>query len=98
MDSTIRRLATWYRAQCNGDWEHDDGVQIDTRDNPGWSVRISIRGTAVGDADFAELKELIDEVGWIHCRVVDGHFEGFGGPLELERILVVFLLWAEAHV
>ena len=30
----------WFKSQCNGDWEHDYGITIQTLDNPGWSVDI----------------------------------------------------------
>lgn len=44
MDS-IKWIQKWFFEQCNGDWEHGDGIQIETLDNPGWSVSISIENT-----------------------------------------------------
>jgi hypothetical protein len=41
----IEWLEQWYEAQCNGEWEHQHGVKIDSLDNPGWWVRISLAGT-----------------------------------------------------
>lgn len=38
-------LERWYASQCNGEWEHSYGVWIDSLDNPGWQVRISLRET-----------------------------------------------------
>ena len=37
-------LERWYQAQCDGDWEHHSGVTIETLDNPGWLVKIDLRG------------------------------------------------------
>jgi hypothetical protein len=31
MQSPLNRLSLWYAARCDGDWEHDSGVKIDTR-------------------------------------------------------------------
>ncbi|GHB54781.1 hypothetical protein GCM10010331_48120 [Streptomyces xanthochromogenes] len=35
-ENVLDRLQSWYSAQCNGDWEHEWGIKIDTLDNPGW--------------------------------------------------------------
>jgi hypothetical protein len=40
----IRELQQWYLAQCDGDWEHEWGVQIGTLDNPGWVMAPSRLG------------------------------------------------------
>jgi hypothetical protein len=39
-------LQDWYAAHCNGEWEHQHGVVIESLDNPGWWVKI-------GKAKFA---------------------------------------------
>lgn len=31
----VKRLERGYRSQCDGDWEHGEGVEIGTLDNPG---------------------------------------------------------------
>jgi hypothetical protein len=33
--SILPKLQTWYTEECNGDWEHQFGVDIGTLDNPG---------------------------------------------------------------
>ncbi|UCH44768.1 MAG: hypothetical protein JSV11_10785 [Nitrospiraceae bacterium] len=38
------RLNRWYINQCNGDWEHQYGIVIETLDNPGWRVKIDLTG------------------------------------------------------
>ena len=27
-------LQSWYQSQCDGDWEHEFGIRIETLDNP----------------------------------------------------------------
>lgn len=44
-EASAVRLNRWFATQCNGDWEHMNGVKIETTDNPGWWVRIEIDGT-----------------------------------------------------
>ena len=34
-------LTAWFARQCDGDWEHDLGIRIETLDNPGWAVDIA---------------------------------------------------------
>jgi Immunity protein 53 len=41
----ISWLEDWYETQCDGDWEHQHGLKIDTLDNPGWQVQIDLDGT-----------------------------------------------------
>jgi hypothetical protein len=48
----IIRLQTWFRSQCNGDWEHEHGVSIMSCDNPGWWVKIDLRGTHLAMRPF----------------------------------------------
>ena len=36
----IRDLENWHADKCNGDWEHQGGIRIETLDNPGWRVHI----------------------------------------------------------
>ncbi|MET9563851.1 Imm53 family immunity protein [Streptomyces tauricus] len=36
-------MQNWYAQQCDGDWEHEWGVEIAMLDNPGWNVSIGPR-------------------------------------------------------
>lgn len=92
--NTLQELERWYRAQCDGDWEHSYGIKIDTLDNPGWSVSIDLVDTSLAEQSFTEVQRLQHETEWIHCRIRDGKWEGYGGPFILEEILQIFLAWA----
>jgi len=39
------KLQNWYAKQCNGDWEHMQGVKIETSDNPGWFIKVDLEFT-----------------------------------------------------
>ena len=41
----INWVEDWYQSNCNGDWEHQYGITIETTDNPGWSVKIDLKNT-----------------------------------------------------
>lgn len=95
MSSALARLQHWYARQCNDEWEHEFGVKIDTIDNPGWSLRIDLKGTALQQESFEQVKEAYeDEREWLACRRVDDVFEAACGPERLEDAIEVFLAWA----
>jgi len=98
---SLGALQAWFLSHCDGDWEHQCGVRIETLDNPGWSLTINLEGTGLTDKPFAEVARGVgvdarpNDNDWLDCRVADGTFEGRGGPTSLEEMLSIFLKWAE---
>jgi hypothetical protein len=92
-------LQKWYFSQCDGDWEHQEGISIGTLDNPGWMMTISLRGTDLEGKAFVEYSYGVSKDGathdekWLSCKVEENVFKAFGGPAELEKMIVVFLAW-----
>jgi hypothetical protein len=80
----LARLQAWYAAQCDGDWEHQHGVRIETLDNPGWLVTVELAGTQLEGRPFADVAEGVgydahpDAARWVHCVVRDGAWRGSG--------------------
>ena len=95
--SVLDDIQKWYAANCNGDWEHTYGFLIETLDNPGWSVRIDLDETNLHGKDFQKLEKELSEEDWIHCRVEDNKFIGYGDEGKLEEILKAFLDWAKSQ-
>jgi hypothetical protein len=93
--AALTRLQRWYSSQCDGDWEHQLGVKVETLDNPGWLVKIDLKDTPLEKYDFAVVR-VEDEREWIDCTVADGTFRGAGGPHMLGAIIEVFVRWAES--
>ena len=92
---SLAGLQAWYAAQCDGDWEHSYGVQVDTLDNPGWMLKVDIRDTSLDGMPFVEVKDNYDhETDWMRCWLEDAAFHGACGPLRLGDVLRVFLDWA----
>ena len=93
-------IQQWYLRQCDGDWEHRYGVQIQSGENPGWWVKIDVAGTALAGKPFAKVLESIapDRQShgdrWVRCELVDSVWNGAGGAKSLNRILLTFLNWA----
>jgi hypothetical protein len=99
--SEINQLQEWYLAHCNGRWEHDHGITIESLDNPGWRVRIDLRGSELESKRFVPVEEgskpgNVFEDHWISCKVEDQVFWGAGK--DLGRILKRFLDWAVSSV
>jgi len=95
MANELQRLQQWYRAQCNGDWEHSYGVKVDTLDNPGWRLRIDLEETDLATAAFSPLSVERSDTDWVHCKVEQSAFHGHGGAENLTELLDIFLRWAE---
>ena len=97
MENVFEWLQNWYASQCDGDWEHGNGIQIGTIDNPGWYLRISLEETELQDKKFQKISIDRSENGWIRCFIENKIFEGVGGPFNLPEILQIFRNWVENH-
>lgn len=92
----LQRIKDWYISQCNGEWEHSFGIQIETLDNPGWLVHFDLTETELSERVFESVVrgDSENENDWVHCRVASGKFIGAGGAGNLPELLNVFLKWA----
>jgi hypothetical protein len=98
VEEILLRLQRWYASQCNGDWEHDLGIRIESLDNPGWRVQINLRGTPLEGREFQPIELGVGHVSstdWHRVWVEDLRFQGAGDPSKLEFILKAFLDWSE---
>jgi len=86
----LRWIQQWYESECNGDWEHQYGVKIDTIDNPGWTVDIDLFETDLHDLQIEYCLEQSSERDWLGISVTKHVFEGIGDPTKLELILERF--------
>ena len=100
--NALERLQDWYVAQCDGTWENDRGITVETLDNPGWKVVVDLTGTDLENAPFEDFVVERLEDDWVHARAVDTgetavrrRFEAFCGPRSLAEALDIFLDWAE---
>src|SRR5690348_2409725 len=86
----IKRLQSWYKINCNGDWEHSYGLNITNLDNPGWAVTIDLEETPFEDSVF---EKSIDngESDWMIIKVSDKKLVGHGDPNKLLTIIEIFL-------
>lgn len=94
----LQQLQEWFASQCNGEWEHHHGISVQSTDNPGWWVKISLRGTTLESKSFDKVKRgdvsMDPQPPWLHCYVEDKTFNGAGDVTTLGEILDIFLAWS----
>jgi Immunity protein 53 len=83
MGLAVSELEKWYGAQSDGHWEHPWGVAIDTLDNPGWKVKIALRGTVGAGRMLERVRVDRSSADWLQYWVKDDKFEAACGPLNL---------------
>ncbi|MER8786760.1 immunity 53 family protein [Mesorhizobium sp. M0815] len=82
--SMLEWLEEWYQGQCNGDWEHQYGIKIDTIDNPGWEVSIDLHGTQLYGRKFTDVSfQYGEEIDWFFCNSQGWYFQGIWRGKEL---------------
>lgn len=91
----LQWVQQYYASCCNGDWEHGEGVSIETLDNPGWYVRINLQDTTLARQAFERIEIEHDEQNWYFCWIEDCKFHGAGGVYNLITILTIFRDWVE---
>jgi hypothetical protein len=55
-ENPTQKLSIWYSKYCNEDWEHTYGIKIQTIDNPGWSLQISLAETPLAGVNFSPIE------------------------------------------
>lgn len=91
----VSRLCAWYDRHCVNDWHEDYGVKIGTLDNPGWFMKIDLKGTTLQEKPFQELSIERSDGDWIFAKRGADLFEAFGGPKNLNEMIESFLTWAD---
>ncbi len=92
---TLKWLGKWYADMCDGSWEKEHGILINTLDNPGWYMLIDVVDTPFANKQFETIDVYNSENDWIHCCIRDGKFDGAGDTTKLSAIIDVFRKWNE---
>lgn len=104
----MQQLMKWYESQCDGEWEHEFGIVIETLDNPGWIVKIDTTYTELDAIAFERIEIQHSDSSWIQIGMADGHafgsteegmrhFVGMGGVGNLDDIIRHFLMQSGLH-
>ncbi len=90
MTDNLIWLQNWYDHQCDGSWEHTYGINIDTLDNPGWSLTIDLAETQLGDVVVPRAEVHRSEEDWLVYEIKDQQFVGYCGVLNLDELIGAF--------
>jgi hypothetical protein len=89
-------LMAWYASHCDGDWEHQFGVTINTLDNPGWHLKIDLAETELEGVRIEDLGADAEATAWARWWSDGSTFEGAAGPASLGDLLDSFRMFSEA--
>ena len=93
--AVLERFQRWFESQCDDDWEHGNGIRIETLDNPGWFIRIYLEGTDVASKPFTAVEIDRTDEDWLRLWIEDEVWTAATGPLNLSEALASFLAWAD---
>lgn len=88
-------LQKWYFSQCDGDWEHIYGINIQTINKPGWLLSIEIEQTELETKPFNTISADISGDDWMNCYLEKNIFHGCSSPRNLSKMLRIFREWSE---
>lgn len=83
-------ICKWYDQNCNGNWEHDFGIVIESLDNPGWSITIDTEGTSIELLDKPWILKENSTEDWYGYKISNGKFEASGDPMKLPFLINLF--------
>ena len=95
--SALAEIQKWFTSNCDGEWEEDYGVKIETMSDPGWLVVIDLEETNLEGEEFEPIELESSEDCWMNCRVEEAKFRGMGDSAKLEEILRIFVDWAKSR-
>jgi hypothetical protein len=88
-------LQGWYAAHCNGDWEHQNGIEIGTLDNPGWTFQVDLQDTDLAERPYEPAELHRSEHDWYVTRLQGTKFDAACGPLNLGEVIHLLRVWAQ---
>jgi hypothetical protein len=92
MTDLLARIQSWYKLNCDGDWEHSYGLSINTLDNPGWWVKIDLQDTALENLSFSRnYQNENNEQDWFFIKTEEKILDINCGPANLSQIFSIFL-------
>lgn len=88
-------LQDWYLRGSDGELEPTYDIQIDTLEEPGWSLCIQLDGTALAGRALPEMAIERTQSDWIHAWTDDHALHIDCGPLNLTEAIKTFTSWAQ---
>jgi hypothetical protein len=90
MEGIINWISYWFASQCDGDWEHENMLKIETVSNPGWYITIDLNYTGLEGLDLDVGTIEISEDDWYFYRIKNAKYQASGDLTKLEFLLNKF--------
>ena len=90
-------LQFWMKAQCDGEWEHENGVKIENTDNPGWYIKIDLVDTTLENINIPWKLHDNGKNDWYGYKVENNEYFASGDIGKLAVILEQFKLIVHEH-
>lgn len=86
----LKKIEKLFNQQCDGDWEHEYGIKIETLDNPGWNVKIDLTNLnkKIPNVEWKLYEN--SENDWYGYKINDNCFEASGDVFKLEFLINLF--------
>jgi hypothetical protein len=83
-------IQNWYTSQCDGEWEHEYGVTINTVSNPGWYITIDLAFTKLENVELDVGTIENGESDWYFYAIKNKQYKASGDSRKLEFLLLKF--------
>lgn len=84
-------LIRWYSNQCNGIWELENQIKIDTLDNPGWTIEIGLKSTQLEQSEIKSRSiRNEDETNWFVYLIEKATYDASGDTFKLPTLVEIF--------
>lgn len=97
VDDYLEFLASWYSAHCDGEWEHEFGLRIETVDNPGWNLQVDLVGTEMEGRVARSSRRDSEGGSWVIVASDGSLFEASCDPMSLRLAVQAFKEFVEAE-
>jgi hypothetical protein len=94
MGDGLGALQAWFAAHCDGNWEQEYGVTIQTVEEPGWELRVDLVGTRL-EGTALPRQAVARAEDWCEMWCDGFTFYAVGGPHDLDELLASFVSFAE---
>ena len=96
-DNIIDWISDWFTNECDGDWEHENQIKIQTLDNPGWDIVIDLRYTDLENLNLNHTLIEASEHDWYFYSIKDKKFNAAGDLSKLNFLLEKFKEIVRSH-
>lgn len=83
-------ISNWFSSECNGDWEHENQIKIETVSNPGWYITIDLTGTSLEELYIENDTIEKSDDDWYFFGIKDKQFKASGDLKKISFLLNTF--------